>query len=107
MRTDRCAAADDACRDPACGRNKVFGEWHDYSARVEPGRISFYFDGVRCGGHVTAAEGDGRPWAFGPDVTRGLWPILTLAVGGAGGQQDGKAVEPARLLVDRVTVTSL
>jgi hypothetical protein len=93
--------------DPACGRDHLFGEWHDYSARVEPGRVSFYFDGTMCGTYVQKAEGNGKPWAFGPDTTQGLWPILTLAVGGAGGQQDGRAVAPAELLVDRVTVTSL
>jgi hypothetical protein len=40
-------------------------------------------------------------------VTRGNWLILTMAVGGAGGQQDGKATAPAQLLVDSVKVTSL
>lgn len=92
--------------DPACGRDHVFGEWHDYSAKVEPGRVSFFLDGVRCGTYVEKGEGGGKPYAFGPDVTRGLWPILTLAVGGAGGQQK-PATADARLLVDSVTVTAL
>ena len=94
-------------QDPACGRDQVFGEWHDYSAKVEPGRVSFSFDGRLCGTYATSDEAAGRPYAFGPETTRGLWPILTLAVGGAGGQQDGKATQPAALLVDSVTVTAL
>jgi len=93
--------------DPACGRNQVFGEWHDYSAKFEPDQVTFYFDGVQCGAVTTKADGGGKPYGFGPDVTRGSWLLLTLAVGGAGGQQDGRATAPAQLLVDRVTVTSL
>ena len=96
-----------AKQDPSCGLNHVFGEWHDYSAKVEPGRISFYFDGAMCGTYATKDETAGRPYGFGPDTTRGNWPILTLAVGGAGGQQDGKATQPAALLVDSVEVRAL
>jgi beta-glucanase (GH16 family) len=93
--------------DPACGEGHVFGEWHTYSARFTPGKVTFFFDGDRCGQVTTKDDGGGRPYAFGPDVTRGNWLLLTLAVGGAGGQQDGRATQPARLLVDSVTVTSL
>jgi hypothetical protein len=93
--------------DPACGQGHVFGEWHDYSAKFEPGQVTFYFDGVQCGLTTTKAAGGGKPYGFGPDVTRGNWLILTMAVGGAGGQQDGRATAPAQLLVDSVKVTSL
>jgi hypothetical protein len=93
--------------DNLYGIDQVIGEWHDYSAKFEPGKITFYLDGVQSGAVTTKAEGGGKPYGFGPDVTRGNWLLLTLAVGGAGGQQDGKAVAPARLLVDQVTVTSL
>ena len=92
--------------DPACGRDHVFGEWHDYSAKFEPNQVTFYFDGVQCGAVATKADGGGKPYGFGPDVTRGNWLLLTLAVGGAGGQQDGKAKAPAQLLVDFVKVTA-
>ena len=92
--------------DPACGEGHVFGEWHTYSATFAPNKITFYFDGDRCGQVTTKDDGGGRPYAFGPDVTRGNWLLLTLAVGGAGGQQDGRATQPAALLVDSVTVTS-
>jgi beta-glucanase (GH16 family) len=93
--------------DPACGRDHVFGEWHDYAATFAPEKVTFFFDGVQCGEVTTKADGGGKPYGFGPDVTRGSWLLLTLAVGGAGGQQDGKAVAPAQLLVDSVKVTAL
>lgn len=97
--------------DPACGRDRVFGEWHDYSVKIEPNQQTYYFDGVQCGDVAKKSDGGGKPYAFGPDVTRGNWPILTLAVGGAGGQQDPgtghEATKPADLLVDSVTVTAL
>jgi hypothetical protein len=90
--------------DPLCGQGATFDQWHDYSAKVETNKITFYFDGQMCGSPVLRSENP-KPWAFAPDNTWGLWPILTLAVGGAGGQQDGKAVNPATLLVDYVRVT--
>jgi hypothetical protein len=97
--------------DPACGRDHVFGEWHDYGAKFEPNKVTFYFDGVQCGSAATKDDGGGKPYAYGPDVMRGNWLLLTLAVGGAGGQQDPgtghEATQPAALLVDSVTVNAL
>ncbi len=91
---------------PICGSGHVLGEWHDYAATVEPGKITFFFDGQQCGAVTSKAE-SANPYAFGPDVSRGSWLLLTLAIGGASGQQDGKAVAPAQLLVDQVTVKGL
>ena len=96
-----------ASADPSAGLGHVFGEWHDYSAKIEPGQITFYFDGVQQGPPALKQEGAGKPYAFGPDNTNGNWILLTLAVGGAGGQQDGKAVAPAVFLIDRVEVRGL
>ncbi len=78
--------------------------FHKYSARIEPGKITFSFDDVQCGLVYTKAPG--MVWGFGPDVTRGNWLILDLAVGGGGGQQR-PATADARMLVDRVEVRAL
>jgi hypothetical protein len=91
--------------DPACGEGVILDQWHDYSTTVTNTHISFAIDGVQCGPGVDKSEANGRPWNFGTDNPAGLWMILTNAVGGAGGQQDGKAVKPSSLLVDRVSVT--
>lgn len=92
--------------DPYCGNVDLGAAFHKYTARFEPGKITFYFDDVRCGDVTTKDEGNGKPYGFGPDVTRGNWLLLTLAVGGAGGQQK-PATEAATMLVDRVEVRSL
>ncbi len=94
--------------DPLCGGGDIRGTWHDYSAKVEPGRVTFFFDGKQCGPVETSTDpvANGRPYAFGPANPAGNWMLLTLAIGGAGGQQK-PATAPAVLLVDRVTVTSL
>jgi hypothetical protein len=77
---------------------------------VENDRITFFYNGVQCGAPHLRSEQPSKPYAFAPDVQQGLWPILTLAVGGAGGQQDqgkpGAAKGPGVFLVDYVTVTS-
>jgi len=96
-----------AAADPSAGLGHVFGEWHKYSARVAPGEIRFFFDDVEQGPPALKSEGAGKPYAFGPDIMNGNWIILTLAIGGAGGQQDGMAVSPAQLLIDRVEVRAL
>ncbi|MGI3785087.1 MAG: glycoside hydrolase family 16 protein [Janthinobacterium lividum] len=94
--------------DPLCGGTDIRGAWHDYSAKIEPGQITFYFDGIQCGPveKSTDPEAGGKPYAFGPANPAGNWLLLTLAIGGAGGSQK-PAVAPAQLLVDQVTVTSL
>lgn len=93
--------------DTLNGLGHTIGEWHDYSARFEPGKITYLRDGVQVGMTATKEQGAGKPYAYGPDITRGNWLILTLAIGGASGQQDGKAVVPSHLLVDRVEVRGL
>ncbi|HEY0238588.1 MAG TPA: glycoside hydrolase family 16 protein [Friedmanniella sp.] len=94
--------------DPLCAGADIRGSWHDYSAKFEPGQITFYFDGQQCGPveRSTDPEAGGKPYAFGPEDGAGNWLLLTLAIGGAGGAQQ-PAVAPAQLLVDQVTVTSL
>ncbi|MGI3784396.1 MAG: glycoside hydrolase family 16 protein [Janthinobacterium lividum] len=92
--------------DPYCGNVDLGAAFHKYTARFEPGKITFFFDDVRCGDVTTQADGNGKPYGFGPDVTRGNWLLLTLAVGGAGGQQK-PATDAATMLVDRVEVRTL
>lgn len=75
--------------------------YHKYTAKVEPNKITFYYDDVQKGQPVVPVAG--KTWAFGPNVARGNWLILTLAVGGADGQQT-PASQNARMLVDRVEV---
>lgn len=79
--------------------------YHKYSAKVEPNKITYYFDDEQCGLPFTKESNPGKPWGFGPDVMRGNWLILNVAIGGAGGQQQ-PAVQPTRMLVDRVEVRS-
>ncbi len=78
--------------------------FHKYSARVEPGKITFFFDDVQCGEPVTTAMGNGKPWTFGPDIMDPNFLILTLAVGGA---DQAPATRGARMLVNRVEVRSI
>lgn len=75
--------------------------YHKYSATIEPGKISFFFDDQPCG--QSYVKDPAKPWGFGPDVTRGNWIVLSFAVGGAGGQNVPVAPS-ANLLVDRVEV---
>ena len=98
----RYEAADARCAEGS-GVDLSAG-FHKYSARIEPGQITFFFDDVQCGSVHTRATG--RTWGFGPDVSRGNWLILDLAVGGAGGQQK-PATADARMIVDRVEVRAL
>jgi hypothetical protein len=99
--------------DPFCGAGKTFGQYHDYSAKVETDKVTFYFDGVQCGPSVLRSEQPDKPWGFAPDIpaSQGNWPILTMAVGGAGGQQDpgtgNEATVNSYLEVDSVKVTAL
>lgn len=81
--------------------------YHKYSARVEPGKISFFFDDKPVGTVVTKTQhAAGKTWPFGPDSSSPHHMILNLALGGAGGAQQ-PATQPAKLLVDRVEVRAL
>jgi hypothetical protein len=71
--------------------------YHKYSAKIEPGAISFFFDDVL----VSKVLKQGT-WYWGPDVTRPNFIILDLAVGGAG---QAAPTASAQMLVDRVEVT--
>jgi beta-glucanase (GH16 family) len=97
---------DNYCPNNYQARNiNLSAGFHKYSAKVEPNKISYYFDDEPCGQAFTKEQNPGKPWGFGPDVTRGNWLILTMAIGGAGGQQK-PAVENAQMIVDRVEVRS-
>jgi beta-glucanase (GH16 family) len=82
----------------------ISASFNKYSAKVEPGKVTFYFNDVPVA--VWDKPVDGRAWALGPDVTRDNWMILNLAIGGAGGAQTA-ATQNAQLLVDRVEVRAL
>jgi beta-glucanase (GH16 family) len=88
--------------DNYCGRGAdLTGAYHKYSATIEPGKISYFFDDQPCG--QAFVKDPAKAWGFGPDVTRPNWLLLTLAVGGAGGQNPTPTA-PAQMLVDRVEV---
>ena len=94
--------------DHRCAENSpidLSANFNKYSAKIEPGKITYYFNDVQCGALFTKDQHPDKPWAFGPDIARTNWLILTLAVGGAGGQQT-PATENAQMLVDRVEVRS-
>ncbi len=80
------------------------GVFHKYSAKVEPGQVSYYVDDVQCGQNYV--KGTNKIWGLGPDVTRGNFLILDLAIGDAGGQQAAPTAN-ATMLVDRVEVRAL
>jgi hypothetical protein len=90
--------------DTVCGGPNLSAGQHKYTVRIEPGKVSFYFDNVPCGPTYTPTAG--KPWAFGPDVARPNWLILDLAIGGAGGQQAAPTAN-AQMLVGRVEVRAL
>lgn len=92
---NRCPGAEDA---------DLTGRYNKFTARIEPGRITYYFNDVECG--RAYVRDPGRAWAFGPDITSPNWLILDLAIGGADGQQI-PASRPAQMLVDRVEVLAL
>jgi beta-glucanase (GH16 family) len=85
-----------------CTGTDLKSSFHKYSAKYEPGKITYYVDDVQIG-QVTKA-GSPSPWAFGPDLTRDNFLILDLAVGGGG--QAAPSVN-GTMLVDRVEVTPL
>lgn len=98
---------DNYCPNNYQARNiDLTAAYHKYSAKVEPNKITYFFDDELCGQAFTPSNNSGKPWGFGPSVMRGNWLILNLAIGGAGGQQK-PATAPARMLVDRVEVRNL
>lgn len=92
---NRCPAAENADLD---------GQYNKFSAKIEPGRVTFYFNDVACG--VEYLKDNNKAWGFAPDVTRGNWLILQHAVGGAAGQNTATGPLGA-VLVDRVEVRAL
>ena len=92
--------------DAVCGNVDLTAGFHKYTVRVEPSRLTFFFDDQQCGRTITPDLGDGKPYAFGPGLMDPNFLILDLAVGGASGQQN-PATQPAVMLVDRVEVRSL
>lgn len=91
--------------NPLCGGRDIRGAYHDYSARIEPGKVTFLFDGAVCWSYTKADLG-GKPYAFGPDNTAGNWLLLTNAVGN-GSHGMAPPTSASVLLVDRVEVRSL
>ena len=92
-------------QNPLCGGGNIRGVYHDYSARIEPGKITFLFDGAVCWSY-TKADLRGKPYGFGPDNTAGNWLLLTNAVGNSmHGMEPPTA--PSVLLVDRVEVRAV
>lgn len=94
-------SADNFC--PAA-QNIDVTQWHDYGAKIEPGKVTFYLDGVQCGAAYT--KDPAKVWGLGPDQTRGNFMLLQNAVGGAGGQNPPGAAL-GDVLVDSVTVRAL
>jgi beta-glucanase (GH16 family) len=92
--------------DAVCGNVNLTTAYHRYTARVEPGQVTFFFDGQQCGRTISKTIGAGAPYAFGPDLLDPNFLILSVAVGGASGQQN-PATQPAIMLVDRVEVRGL
>lgn len=80
-----------------CTGTSLSAAYHKYSAKYEPGVITYYMDDVQVG-QVTKA-GSPSPWGFGPDVTRNNVLILDNAVGGAG---QSAPTANGTMLVDRV-----
>jgi hypothetical protein len=74
--------------------------FHKYTAKLEPGRMTFYLDDALVG---VVDKSSGSPWAWGPDVMRPNFLIFDMAVGG-GGQSTPSA--NGQMVVDRVEVTS-
>jgi hypothetical protein len=79
--------------------------FHKYSARIEPGKVTFLLDDVQVG--ETYTKQAGKQWGFGPDVTRPNWLILDLSNDTRGGAEVVAPNQPAQLLVDRVEVRAL
>jgi hypothetical protein len=98
---------DNFCPNNWQSRNlDLVNQYHKYSAKVEPNKVTFYLDDEQCAEPFTPEMNPGKPWTLGPNVMRGNYLILNVAIGGAGGQQPTPAA-PDKMLVDRVEVRSL
>jgi beta-glucanase (GH16 family) len=84
--------------------NPLDSAYHKYSAKIEPGKVSYYVDDVECGSAYV--KDTSKAWGLGPDVSAGNFLILDLAIGDAGGQQAAPTTN-ATMLVDRVEVRAL
>ncbi|MCZ2828473.1 RICIN domain-containing protein [Modestobacter sp. VKM Ac-2986] len=91
--------------DHYCPAANLTSGFHKYSARIEPGRVTFLLDDVQCGQVYT--KDPGKQWGFGPDVMRPNWLILNLANDSRSGAEVVAPTQPAQLLVDRVEVRAL
>ncbi len=89
--------------NPLCGGGDIRGQWHDYSAKVEPGQVTFYFDGRQCGPveKSTDPEAGGKPYAIDAAAN---WLLLTNAVDTTSGAPAPTA--NSALLVDSVKVAA-
>jgi beta-glucanase (GH16 family) len=94
--------------DAQCGFTDLTTEYHKYTARVVPGKITFAFDNKVCATAFTKEQTPaGKRYAFGPDQTaRGNWLILAHANGG-GGQPVQDPTGTAYMDVARVEVQPL
>jgi beta-glucanase (GH16 family) len=90
--------------DNLCGQGaSLTSQYNKYSARVESGQISWYFNDQFCG--LEYVDTPSHTWGFSPDVTDDNWLILNLAVGGGG--NPSAPTQNATMLVDRVEVTEI
>ncbi|MBL8159247.1 glycoside hydrolase family 16 protein [Candidatus Saccharibacteria bacterium] len=90
--------------DELCGGDADLSQaFHKYTAKIEPHKITFFFDDKQCGQPVVPAMAGGKPWPFGPDNTDQHHIIFDLAVGGAAGQQQ-PVTAPGQMVIDRVEV---
>jgi hypothetical protein len=78
--------------------------FHKYTAKVEPGKVTYYVDDAQCG--QPYVKDTTKAWGLGPDQTRPNWFILDNAIGDAGGQQAAPTANSA-FLIDRVEVRAL
>ncbi|HMJ35923.1 MAG TPA: glycoside hydrolase family 16 protein [Baekduia sp.] len=72
--------------------------FHKYSVRIEPGRMTFFFDDLRV---RVVKRSSSTPWAWGPKITRPNFLILDLAIRRAPARAPSRS---AAMLVDRVQV---
>ena len=72
--------------------------FHKYSVKIEPGKISFFFNDARI---RVVKKSSSATWAWGPNVDRPNFLILDLAIRRAPAEAPSR---PASMLVDRVEV---
>lgn len=76
-----------------------------YTVRIQPNRVTCYFNDRQVGQPTLPVPG--KPWGFGPNVTRPNWLILNLANDTRSGLEVIAPTEPARMQVGRVEVRAL